>query len=95
MGASRAGACHSRGVRCQPKSNTGAGVIGPNRDQTRFWTFGVLNLEFLEICEFVWPRGIFPEVSWVNAFDSCRQIAKRFCNEGVGLQQGVGHDPKI
>ena len=78
MGASRAGARHSRGVRCQPKSNTGAGVIGPNRDQNRFWTFGVLNLEFLEICEFVWLRGICLQFISVDAFDSCRrQIAKR------------------
>ena len=93
MGASRAGACHSRGVRCQPKSNTGAGVIGSSRGLNRFCNLLVFNLEFLEICEFVWPRGIFPEVYWVNAFDSYSQIAKRICNDGAGLQQGVGHDP--
>ena len=60
-----------------PKSNTGTGVIGRVRGKNRFNTFGVFNLEFLEICEFVRSNRIFLQVFSVNAFDSCRQIAKR------------------
>ena len=42
-----------------PKSNTVTGVIDRIRARNRFGTFGVFNLEILEICKFVWSNRIF------------------------------------
>ena len=72
-----------------PKSNTVTGVIGPVRAENRFSIFGVFNVEFLEIGEFVWSNRIFPEVFSAMAFDWSHQIAKRICNEGAEVEQGV------
>ena len=56
--ASRAGGSHGRGVRCQPKSNTVTGVIGPVRGKTRFCIFGVFKVAFPEISKLVWSLSI-------------------------------------
>ena len=45
-----------------PKSNTGTGTLGRIQTTYRFCTLAVFNLEFLEICEFVWPNRIFLQV---------------------------------
>ena len=63
-------------------------MIGRIRGENRFYVRAVFNLEFLEICEFVWQTGIFLKVFGVKAFDWYNQIAKRICNEGAGLEQG-------
>ena len=63
-------------------------MIDRIRGENGFYIFGVFNLEFLEICEFVWQTGIFLKVFGVKAFDWYNQIAKRICNEDARLQQG-------
>ena len=65
-------------------------MIDRIRGEHRFRTRAVFNLEFLEICEFVWQTGIFLKVFGVIAFDWLNQIAKRICNGGAGLEQGPG-----
>ena len=57
--------------------------------KTRFRLRRVFKAEILEICEFVWSNRIFPEVFSAMAFDWSHQIAKRICNEGAELEQGV------
>ena len=57
--------------------------------KNRFAAPGVFRAEILEICEFVWSNRIFPEVFSAMAFDWSHQIAKRICNEGAELEQGV------
>ena len=63
-------------------------MIGRIRGENRFNARAVFNIEFLEICEFVWQTGIFLKVFGVKAFDWYNQIAKRICNGGARLQQG-------
>ena len=53
-----------------PKSNTVTEVIGRVRGEHRFNDFGLFNLEFLEIGEFVWLNRIVPIVFSHLAFDS-------------------------
>ena len=65
------------------------GCFGQIDMKNRFELPGVFNAEILEICEFVWSNRIFPEVFSAMAFDWSHQIAKRICNEGVEVQQGV------
>ena len=65
-------------------------MFGRSCGQTSFCKFWVFSLEFLEICKFVWPRGIYPEAFSVEAFDWGRQLANRICNEGAGLDHRVG-----
>ena len=57
--------------------------------KNRFWGQRVFKPEILEICEFVWSNRIFPEVFSAMAFDWSHQIAKRICNEGAEVEQGV------
>ena len=58
-------------------------------EKSFFWLLRVFQLEILEICEFVWSNRIFPEVVSAMAFDWSHQIAKRICNKGVEVEQGV------
>ena len=53
-----------------PKSNTGTGTLGRIQTTYRFSTLAVFNLEFLEICEFVWPNRIFLQVLFGFSFRS-------------------------
>ena len=57
--------------------------------KNRFTGRRVFKAEILEICEFVWSNRIFPEVFSAMAFDWSHQIAKRICNEGAEVEQGV------
>ena len=83
-------------MRCQPKSNTVTGVIGPVRAENRFRFVGVFNLEFLEIGEFVWPNRIFPIVFSHVAFDWRCHITKQKRNDGASYEQAlVQWNPKI
>ena len=67
-----------------PKSNTVTGMIGPVRSENRFCIFGVFNVEFLEIGEFVWPNRSFLIVFTHAAFDSWYHIAKQMaCRDGM------------
>ena len=72
-----------------PKSNICTGLIGPVRAENRFGIFGVFNIEFLEIGEFVWPNSIFPIVFLLVAFDWRCQIAKQKRNAGAGYGQAL------
>ena len=71
------------------KSNTGTWYFRQINMKNRFWAPRVFKPEILEICEFVWSNRIFPEVFSAMAFDWSHQIAKRICNEGAAVQQGV------
>ena len=79
-----------------PKSNTVTGVIGRVRGENRFRRFGVFNLEFLEIGDFVWSNCIFPIVFSHVAFNSSCHIAKQMRNAGALYEQAlVLWNPKI
>ena len=84
---SRAGKYHSRGMRCQLKSNTDTGTLGRNQTTYRYCTLAVFNLEFLEICEFVWSNRISLIVFSHVAFDSWCHIAKQMRNAGAWWEQ--------
>ena len=71
-----------------PKSHTVTGVFGRVRDKNRFRIFGVFNLEFLEIGEFVWSNRIFPIVFSHVAFDPWCHIAKQMRNARNPWEQG-------
>ena len=72
-----------------PKSNTVTGVIGPVRAENRFNIFGVFNIEFLEIGEFVWSNRIFPMVFSHVAFDWRCHIAKQKRNGRAWYNQAL------
>ena len=63
-----------------PKSNTLTGVIGGIHNKNRFYIFGVFNLEYLEIREFISSNRIFPIVFSHVAFDWWCHIAKQMRN---------------
>ena len=72
-----------------PPQRGGCHKFGQTDDKNRFGAPVVFNPEFLEICEFVWSNRIFPEVFSAMAFDWSHQIAKRICNEGAAVDEGV------
>lgn len=71
------------------KTNTGTGAFGQFDMNTRFCTAGLFNAEFLEICELAWSNRSFPGVFSAVVFDWSHHIAKRSCNEGIDVEEGV------
>ena len=72
-----------------PKSNTVTGVIWSVRGKHCFYSFGVFNVEFLEIGEFVGSKRIFLIVFSHVAFDSWCHIAKQMRNAGAWYEQAL------
>ena len=72
------------------------GPLAEVGSKNSFVSFGVFNIEFLEICKFVSSIRIFCMFNFVMAFDSCIQLANRFWNEAADLHHGGSvHDTGI
>ena len=64
-------------------------MIGPVRAENRFCIFGVFNLEFLEIGEFVCRNRIFRIVFSHVAFDWRCHIVKQMRNARAWYEQAL------